>query len=253
MDHNRLSKDERKELRDKTLEALNNLNPERGDEVASLLLPLLVPDPSAEAGRNGLRTSREVIAEIADAVLKKVSARGKLDSLVSGLWRSGTEESRTAAATCIGPLLRAPNEQGEAESVERVRGYVAESGSRAVRDVLADAVSREVEAGRGESWTHAFSSWRLESDPRFRSFGPMVYSSLFSRGKSPEKLFDGLQVARGLIGDPDPDVRKAVVNLMAAGARKQGPAVERFLTRFDEDEREEVRSLVKETRGRIRK
>ena len=251
MEQGRLTKEERKNIRDNTLEALGSLTPEGGDETAARMLTILVPDPKAAAGTSGLRVGRETILETVDAVEKKIRSKGKRNALVEALWRSGVDECRVAAALLLPPLLPAPNEEEEALVVERVRGYLAATEAPAVREALADAVSRELEAGRDDSWNRAFRAWRKEADPRYRVFGAAAYARLLSRGKAPEKLFDALMVARRLAGDADPVVRRVVTQLLLAGARRQPKAVGRFVARFEEDEREEARALAAELLPRI--
>ena len=251
MEQGRLTKEERNSIRDRTLEAIGSLTPESGDETASRFFAILVPDPKAAAAPNGLRIGRETILETVDAVEKKIRSKGKRNALVESLWRSGVDECRVAAALLLPPLLPASNEEEEALAVERVRGYLAETDAPAVRDALADAVSRELEAGRGDSWNRAFRTWRKEADPRYRVFAAAAYSRLLSRGKAPEKLFDALMVARRLAGDTDQAVRRAVTQLLLAGARRQPKAVGRFVVRFEEDEREEARALAVELLPRI--
>ncbi|MBN1824729.1 MAG: DNA alkylation repair protein [Candidatus Eisenbacteria bacterium] len=253
MEQGRLTKEERKNIRDKTLESLNALTPESGIEATAGIAPLLVPDPKAAPGQNGLRVGRETILEVIDAVDKKIRSKAKRSALVEALWSTGSGECRVAAALLLPPLLPAPNEEEEAIAVERVRAYLAATDSPAVREALADAVSRELEAGRDDSWNRAFKVWRSETDPRYRVFGVAAYARLLSRGKAPEKLFDGLMVARRHAADSDPMVRRSVVQLLLAGARRQALAVSRFVARFEEDDREEVRALAVEVLPRVRR
>jgi hypothetical protein len=240
----RLTKEEKADLRARTAETIAGIGPEGCAEAARRLLPLIIPDPKAEPGRTGLRTTLEVIQEVSDTILKKTRSKEKLSALVDGLWSTGSDEARATAAYCLRPVLPVSDDESEARSVERVRALACDSRSPAVLDAIADTLSRAMEGGATDSWARAFKKWRGESDRRLRLVGVSAFSHLLSRGKAPEKLFDGLMQARRLIADPDEDVRKAVVGLFRVGARKQPRAVLRFLDRFDEDEREEARALA---------
>jgi hypothetical protein len=136
--------------------------------------------------------------------------------------------------------------------IDSIRSLLEEQDSPAVRRALAEAVSTEVEEGRDGPWLRAFTAWSEEKDPRLRGFGMHVFASLFARGKTPEKLFEALQLVKRAIDDPDPDVQGGVIALLGAAARKQGGAVERFLARYDGDDRKEVSAVRKAVRKKIR-
>jgi len=242
---------ERARIRQGTAEAVTGLKPETMGEAVRLLGTIVLPDAKAAPNRAGLRVSRDVIHEVASTLAKRVRNREKLDQLVESLWATGQAEMRALAAYGILPLLPAEDEAGEQLKVARVRAYLLDCKCRAVGEALADSVSREVEGGRGTSWMQAVSAWSDEGDPRLRSFGPDMYAHLFSRGESPEKLFDALKVADRLIGDEDPAVHGSVRNLLLTSTRKHSPAIGRFLSKYEADERTEVETLVRDVGRKV--
>ncbi len=247
----KLNKKSREKLRNTATGILAELQAENADDVACKIAGLILPDPKAAPNRAGLRVSREVIHEVAIIIQRTVRKREALGRLVDSLWRGGTDEARTTAAYCAGKLFQARTEEEETEMVSQVRRFLAEAKTPVVGDAFAESLSHHVEAGRGAHWMQAARTWAGDDTPRLRSFGPELYSHLFSRGESPEKLFDALQVAKQLIGDPDPDVRRAVRQLLLTSSRKQAPAIKRFLAKFEEDDRKVVQDLCKEFAKRL--
>lgn len=246
-----MTKDDRSALRAGAADAVTGLGPEQGDEAARRLLPFLVPDPNAPVSRGGLRVSREVIGEIVETLAKKIRSKEKARAVAEGLWKTGADEARVAGVLLLGPLLTTSDDESEARSVGRVKELVAETESAPVLDSLADALSREMEKGATDPWARAFRAWCKEPDRRLRVLGLGSFTHLLSRGRTPEKLFDGMMHARRLAGDAEEEVRKAAVSLLVAGGRRQPRAVHRFLDRLAEDERDEAKAVADEARAKI--
>ncbi len=247
----KLTKEERARLREQTAEAVAGVPAEEAERAAARLVPLLVPDPKAEVGRGGLRVSREIVLEVTETLQKKIRSPVKMRGVATGLWKSGADEARVVSALLHGSFLPTSDDEKEAGSVSTVRRLVLETVSPVVLDAIGEMLSREMEKGATDSWDRAFQAWRKEEDRRLRQIGLSAFTHLLSRGKTPEKLFDGLMQARRLIADPDPEIRNSVVGLFHSGAKKQPKAVLRFLARFDEDEREEARDLAAKAREKI--
>lgn len=246
-----MTKEERARIRQATAEAVTGLTPETMGDAVRRLSTVVLPDPKAEPNRAGLRVARDVVQEAAVTLGRRLRNREKLDEVVRSLWASGVPEARALSAYGVAPLLPAGDEEGERLAVERIRACLLESKRPGVGDALADTVSREVEGGRGTCWMQAAAVWAEEGDVRLRSFGPDMYAHLFGRGESPEKLFDALKVAEKLMGDPDPSVRASVRSLLLSSTKKHAPAVGRFLSKYEGDDRPDVRGLVEEMRKKV--
>ncbi len=246
-----MTKKERAGIRQATGESVTGLTPDNMNEAVERLCAIVIPNAEAAPNRAGLRVSRDIVHEVASTLAKRVRNREKLDLLVDMLWKTGLPEARALAAYGIAPILPAEDEEGELQKVQRIRSYLLESKSKGVGEALAVTVSREVEGGRGATWMQTVTAWTGESDPRLRSFGADMYAHLFGRGESPEKLFDALKVAGKLMGDSDPAVQGSVRNLLMSSTRKHSPAIGRFLTKYDEDERLEVQKLVREIQKKV--
>lgn len=246
-----MTKNERARIRQATAEAVTGLTPETMGNAVDRLCAIVLPDGKAEPNRAGLRISRDVILEVASTLAKRVRNREKLDILIGSLWETGVPEARALAAYGIAPLLPAEDEEGELRKVQRIRSYLLDSKARGVGEALAVTVSREVEGGRGGTWMQTVTAWTEEGDPRLRSFGPDLYAHLFGRGESPEKLFDALKVAGRLMGDSDPVVQGSVRNLLMSSTRKHSPAIGRFLTKYEGDERKDVQKLVRDIQKKV--
>ncbi|MFH1680981.1 MAG: DNA alkylation repair protein [Candidatus Eisenbacteria bacterium] len=251
MEKKKMTREEREALRGAVAKAVEGATPENAGEVARSLAPLLLPDPTVPPGKNGLRAAREPLVETAETLQKSVKKAEVLGPLVEALGAAGLPEARVVAALCLAPLLPTDDEEKEERSWEAVRAFVAASEAAPVREAVADALARAMEQGAADSWSRAFQAWSAGPDPRLRALGPASFATLFGRGKAPEKLFEGLQLARGLAGDPDADVRRAVIALLVAAGRRQGPAVARFLSRLETDEREGARKLAADAAKRL--
>lgn len=246
-----MTKTERAALRTRAAEAVAGLSAEQGEEAACRLFPLLVPDPKAPVGRGGLRVGRETVLEVVDTLAKKIRSKEKLRAVTDGLWSLEADEARTAAALAIGPLLPTGDDESEARSVGRVKELAASTASPVVLDALADTLSKEMEKGATDPWSRAFKVWRKDPDRRLRLLGLGSFTHLLSRGRTPEKLFDALMLARRLAGDGEEEVRRAVVGLLSTGGRRQPRAVRRFLDRMEEEEREEAIRVIEEVRAKL--
>jgi hypothetical protein len=252
----KLTREERDALREGVAGAVTQADGDSVEAVAGRIVSLIVPDKEAPVGRGGFRVSREVIQEGADTLRKVLGKPSEEEDLLSGipgaLWQTGIPEARALSALLLPGRFAQKGEEEEAKAVDSIASFLREERSPAVRKILAEAVSTEVEAGRGAPWLRAFSDWCGEEDPALRGFGVHLFASLFGRGKTPEKLFEALQLVKKVIADPDSDVQGAVIALLGAAARKQGGAVERFLARFDEDDRKEVALVRKAVRKKLR-
>jgi len=247
----KMTREERDGLREAVRAIVREAGPEGAEEAARGLVPLLVPDPAAPPARSGLRTTREPLQEAAEALQRAAENPEKLRAFVEALAATDLPETRVVAALCLAPLLPTDDEEKEGRAWETVRAFVAASPLLAVREAAADSLARAMEQGAVDSWSRAFDAWSSDPDPRLRAIGPAAFASLFGRGKAPEKLFEGLRLARRLADDADAEVRRQVGALLAAAGRKQGPAVARFLSRLQEDEREGARKLAAEMSKRL--
>jgi hypothetical protein len=251
MEKKKLAREEREALRGAVEGIVKGLAPEGAADAAARLAPLLLPDPAAPAARSGLRAPREVLQEAWEAIDRLSPEPEGRRALLDALWAAGSPECRVVGAHLLPPLLRTDDEEKEAGSWETVRALALASAIPAVQEALAEAVARAMEGGAVDSWCRAFQAWSSDPDPRVRGLGPAAFAHLFGRGGAPEKLFDGLQTARRLLDDPDPEVRRSVAALLVHAGRRQEPAVRRFLSRFEADERPEVRKLAADVAKRL--
>jgi 3-methyladenine DNA glycosylase AlkD len=224
---------------------------ESPEKAVKLLLPLLVPDPAAAPSKSGIRVSRDVLLEAAEVFHRALERSEVSRAVADALWATAQPEGQVVAARILTPHL-VPDEQDEERTWEAVRSLASGALAPTIADALADSLARAMEIGAADSWSRAFLTWSSDPEARLRSLGPSAYAHLFGRGKSPEKLFDALQLARRLLGDPDATVRRSVVALLVAAGRRQAPAVERFLSGFEGDERSEVKKLIAEVGKRLR-
>lgn len=252
----KLTREERDALREGVAEAAAQSAADGWEGVAERVLSLIVPDRQAPVGRGGFRVSREVIQEGADSLRKAIGDPSDEEGLLSGLpgalWRTGIPEARAVSALLLPGRIAAKDEEGEAKMVDSVAALLREETSPAVHKILAEAVSTEVEAGRDGPWLRAFAEWSGGESPALRGFGVHLFASLFARGKTPEKLFEALQLVKKAIADTDTQVQGGVIALLGAAARKQKGAVERFLARYEEDGRQEVALVRKAVQKKLR-
>ncbi|NNE10152.1 MAG: hypothetical protein HKN20_16455 [Gemmatimonadetes bacterium] len=251
MDSSKLTKEKRKALRKASVEIVKGRNDETILDAARELADLAVPKKKEEPGRTGLRVSKEYITEIAMSVRKTMRNKERMRLLVTALWSAGHDEARLLGALILAPSLVARDEETETANIAYVRELLLQTKNQLVLDALAEAVSDEVEAGRGSSWMDSMNAWAKESEIRLQTFGLSMYGHLFSRGLSPEKLFDAFQLAKRLLPTEDPEVAKAIVSMLVSCLKKHEPAVVRFLAKVEHEEGETAEFVWEEISGRL--
>lgn len=251
MDSSKLTKDKRKALRTRSAEIVKGRNDETIRDAALELADLAVPDKKEEAGRTGLRVSKEYITEIAMSVRKTMRNKERSRMLVTELWNAGHDEARLLASLILAPSLLARDEETETANVAFVRELLLQTKNQLVLEALAEAVSDEVEGGRGSNWMDSMNAWARESEIRLQTFGLSMYGHLFSRGLSPEKLFDAFQLAKRLLPVQDPEVAKSISSLLVSCLKKHEPAVVRFLEKVEKEEGETAEIVWEELQSRL--
>lgn len=250
IEQKKLSREEREALRGAVESAVSGASADSATDAAGRVLPFLLPDPAAKASKSGIRTAREVLHEAAETLDRVLGSNEVARAVGDALWASELPEARVVAARLLAERLSTEEAEEEATR-EKLGSLVRAAPVPAVTETLADSLSRAMEKGASDFWSRAFVAWSSDPDPRLRALGPSAFAHLFGRGKAPERLFDALQLARRLFSDADPAVRRALLALLASAGRRQGAAVERFLSGFDADDRSDVKKLVAEVRKRL--